>query len=62
MPDVYSVNSTSKISLIKRQTYERECKWKILTLNSTHLSYKILEAWISNCKTDVHKPKMLDCF
>ena len=46
MPDVYSVNSTSKISWIKRLTNERDCKWKVLTfymlnLNSTHLSHKI---------------------
>ena len=50
MPDVYSVNSTSKI-WIKRLTNEKYCKWKILTLymlnlNPTHLSHKIPEAWI----------------
>ena len=30
MPDVYSVNNTSKISWIKRLTNERDCKWKVL--------------------------------
>ena len=66
MPDVYSVNSTSKISWIKRLTNERDCKWKILTLymlnlNSTHLSHKIPETWISHCKTDFHK-QLLQCW
>ena len=32
MSDVYSVNSASKISWIKRLTNERDCKWKVLTL------------------------------
>ena len=66
MPDVYLVNSTSKISWIKRLTNERDCKWKILTLymlnlNSTHLSHKIPETWISHCKTDFHK-QLLQCW
>ena len=66
MPDVYLVNSTSKMSWIKRLTNERDCKWKILTLymlnlNSTHLSHKIPETWISHCKTDFHK-QLLQCW
>ena len=66
MPDVYSVNNTSKISWIKRLTNERDCKWKVLTLhmlnlNSTHLSHKIPEIWISQCKTDFHK-QLLKCW
>ena len=66
MPDVYSVNNTSKISRIKRLTNERDCKWKVLTLymlnlNSTHLSHKIPEIWISQCKTDFHK-QLLKCW
>ena len=66
MPDVYSVNNTSKISWIKRLTNERDCKWKVLilymlNLNSAHLSHKIPEIWISQCKTDFHK-QLLKCW
>ena len=40
MPDVYLVNSTSKISWIKRLTNERDCKWK--TLPTFHIRYQRL--------------------
>ena len=66
MPDIFSIQKTSKISWIKRLSSEGNSKWKMLmlhmlSLNKCILSHKIPDVLINKCKSSFHK-QLLECW